>query len=306
MAETELPFVSVIVPARNCERTIDQCISSILATDYPQERREIVVVDNASTDSSRERISRFPVRCLSEDVRGASAARNRGITSSSGEIVAFIDADCVATTGWLRRLVAGFSEDDIWGVAGEILAFPPQTPVQRYTAMRKETWQKSAMSLSRPFAVTANVAFRRRTFERVGLFDPTLIKAQDKDFGWRFFNEGDLKLAYSAGALVLHQHRSTAWTHFLQHAGWGYGASLLHRKYDLPWGVRLEAAKHWQLLQAASTALTTRTRSILGKTDELTAANAGFEFLRQLGLRVGALYGLVLGWMRGPRRGDRA
>jgi len=75
--------------------------------------------------------SAFPsqsVRWRSIRRRGPSAARNRGIEASRGEILALTDADCVATTQWLSELVRGFESFDTWGVAGEIVSFPPRTP----------------------------------------------------------------------------------------------------------------------------------------------------------------------------------
>ncbi len=295
----ETPFVSVIVPARNSERTIGECVSSILRADYPPERREVIVVDNGSTDATAEIVGRYPVRCVPELRRGPSAARNAGIASSRGEILAFVDSDCIATTGWLRALVRDFADEGIAAVAGEIVSFPPQTPAERYSALRKPRWQEPALNLSRPFAVTANVAFRRETFDRIGLFDPTLVRAQDKDLGWRFFDAG-LKLAYSPDALVLHRHRRTARALFMQHAGWGYGAALLHRKHDLPWGLRQELRKHGEILVALGALAGAAARYAARGGDRMDVYYPYFELLRRAGLRAGALYGLLGGLVR-PR-----
>jgi glycosyltransferase involved in cell wall biosynthesis len=293
MTAAEPPFVSVVVPARNAERTIGECLTSLVRAAYDSDRREILVVDNASTDRTAEIIRRHPVRYLFEPRRGPSAARNRGIGAASGEIVVFTDADCVVTKDWLRGLVERFDSDDVWGVAGEIVAYPPSTAAQHYLAKHKVLWQRPALSSSRPFAVTSNVAFRKGTFERIGLFDPELVKAQDKDFGWRFFNAGDLKLAYSPGALVMHRHRSTAWQLFTQHVGWGYGAALLHQKHGLPWNLRLEARKQRELASAAWIAMAAFLRYHLRGGERADVSVPAFELVRRLGLRTGALYGLA-------------
>lgn len=296
---TEAPFVSVIVPVRNCERTIGACVSSLLRADYPSERREIIVVDNGSKDGTAEIVRTFPVRYLTEPRRGPSAARNRGIESSAGEIVAFVDADCVATTGWLRALVRKFEEPKVDAVAGEIVSYPPTTPAERYSALRKPRWQEPALQQSRPFAVTANVAFRRRTFDRIGMFDPALVRAQDKDLGWRFFSAG-LNLSYSAEALVLHRHRQTGWGFFVQHVGWGYGAALLHRKYGLPWSARHELRKQADLLVALAVLAKAGLRYAAGGGDPMNLYYPYFELLRRLGLRAGGVYGLLQGFVRRP------
>ncbi len=115
----EQPLISVVVPVRNGERTIRDCLASLLRMDYPETRRELLVVDNGSTDRTAEIIKSFPVRYVSEGCRGIPHARNRGIEASQGAIVAFTDADCVVDAAWLRELVRGFEEEGIGGVEGE-------------------------------------------------------------------------------------------------------------------------------------------------------------------------------------------
>ena len=292
MSSGNEPFVSVVVPVRNGERTIGDNLASIIRSDYPQDRHEVLVVDNASTDRTAEIIGRYPVRYVREERRGPSAARNRGIEESRGEVVAFIDADCIATTRWLRELVAGFSQNDVLAVAGEIIAYPPATPAERYHAMRKERWQAYALALERPFPVTANVAFRGETFDRIGRFDQRLRAGEDKDFGWRFFDAG-LKLSYRDRALVFHRHRSTSWDLFTQSVTWGYGAAQLHRKYGLPWSAAQELHKYGELLAAFGILGRAALRHRQGREDEMELYYPYFEVVRRFGLRVGALYGLL-------------
>jgi glycosyltransferase involved in cell wall biosynthesis len=298
------PFVSVVIPTRNAERTVGECLDSLIRLDYDPERREILVVDNGSTDRTAEIVRSYPVRRLVEPRRGASAARNRGIGAARGEVIAFTDADCIVTKRWLSALVRAFDRPEVWGAAGEIVAYPPRTPAERFLARYKGRWQEPALEATRPFAVTSNVAFRRETFDRVGLFDTRLIKAQDKDFGWRFFAAGDLRIAYSPDALVLHRHRDTAWKLFTQHAGWGYGAALLHRKHGLPWSLRLELEKQRELVGAARALAAAAARHGIGRSSG-DLHDPAFELVRRLGLRAGALYGLATARHRlAPGRGE--
>jgi O-antigen biosynthesis protein len=291
------PFVSVVVPARNCERTIGDCLASILRGDYPDDRREVLVVDNASTDRTAEVIHGYPVRRLQELRRGPAAARNRGIAESRGEIVAFLDADCVATTGWLRELVRDLRDDA--GVAGEIVSFPPRTPAERYRASRTVFLQKSAIKRTRPFAATGNAAFRREVFDTIGLFDPWLITAEDQDFSWRFFAAG-LRLAYSERALVLTHHRPTAWGLFKQYIGWGYGAALLHRKHGLAWNLRNEVSMQGELLQAVGELARATASHALRGGDGPDVSYRYYDVLRRSALRLGGLYGVLEGFIALP------
>lgn len=254
MATETVPFVSVVVPARNARRTLADCLSSLLRIDYPVTRREILIIDNDSTDDTARIIREFPVIHLAEARRGPSHARNRGILASHGDLIAFTDADCVVTSRWLRALVAEFTSASIGGVAGEILAYPPHTWAEYYMARRRPRWQRTALEAVRPYAVTANVAFRRRVFDEIGLFDPRLITGQDQDFSWRFLRAG-LGLRYAPGAVVFHHHRAGPWTFFRQQLGWAHGAALLRKYHGVPWGFGAELAEYRRLWQALAVLL---------------------------------------------------
>jgi glycosyltransferase involved in cell wall biosynthesis len=121
----DLPSVSVIVPVRDGDGTIAECLDAILATDYPADRREILVVDNGSTDGTAALIQSKPVRYLHESKRGVSNARNRGIAESSGEILAFVDADCLVEPQWLSELVRPFEDPEVGSVGGDLQHVPP-------------------------------------------------------------------------------------------------------------------------------------------------------------------------------------
>ena len=168
---TDPPAISVVVPVRDGADVIDQCLRSIVQADYPAECREIIVVDNGSRDRTVGLASAHPVRIVREPRRVRSHARNLGIRESSNELIAFTDADCVVDTRWLRCLAAGF-EEGVTAVAGEIHALEPQTSVQRFMARREHRWQRFVLGLDRPFAITSNVAFRRRALEEISGFDP--------------------------------------------------------------------------------------------------------------------------------------
>lgn len=190
------PIVSIVVPVRNAERTVRDCITSLLELKYPPSHREIIVVDNGSSDASRSIIRGLPVTLAIEPRRGPSWARNAGIDASGGDIIAFTDADCIVTSEWLRELVTSFREDDgAFAVAGEVLPFAPRTRAEHYMARRQNRWQAAALRAPRPYMVTANVAFRRQTFDEIGRFDPRFPIGQDQDLSWRFFAAG-LRCAY--------------------------------------------------------------------------------------------------------------
>src|SRR5581483_3094944 len=204
------PLASVIVPAYNAAHTIGDCLEALLALDYPSDRLEIIAVDNRSTDGTAGVMRRYPVRVVSEPHQQSSyAARNTGLVAARGSVMLFTDADCLPDPGWARALVAALDDDDAGGAAGRIEAAPGTTLVERFQVDEHVLDAASAFTRpALPFAQTANAAYRRAVFERVGLFDPNLVSGGDLDLSWRMQRAG-WGLAYAPGAIVRHRHRTT-------------------------------------------------------------------------------------------------
>lgn len=104
------PLVTLVVPMLDASPTIEQCLASCLALDWPD--LEIIVVDNGSTDDSRERVaavarsSRCPVLLLECDERGPGLARNWAYAHIRGDFVAWVDADDAPFASKLKEQVA--------------------------------------------------------------------------------------------------------------------------------------------------------------------------------------------------------
>jgi glycosyltransferase involved in cell wall biosynthesis len=285
---------------RNGKATIGECIRSLLAGDYPAEGREIIVVDNGSTDKTERRVRLEPVIYVSEPRRGVSYARNRGIEESKGEIVAFLDADCVASESWLTELVRPFEDLNVGAVAGELDHMPAETAAERQAAKQLGHWQRFAVSSEPPFIVTANAAFRRSVLDHLGGFDVNLPRAQDVDLGLRFSRDSDLKLAFSEKAVARHRHNRTAWGFFRQQVGWAYGAGLVEAKG------RARGEPPQDRPNPRGMALTLRGIGLVarerlrgrGRNEHLE--DAWFNFLRAVATYAGGTAGLIRG--RAPRR----
>lgn len=287
----ETPLVSVVVPVLNGETHIGECIRSLLTTEYDPDRREILVVDNGSTDRTAEVIRSFPVRYLHEARRGPSSARNHGILASRGDIVAFTDADCLATRAWLEEIVSGFATPDVGGVAGEILPFPPRTAAERYAArIRHLSPEKYLSRAIFPFAVTANLAFRREVFDVVGLLDIASPRGgESTDFCTRFFRSTGLRLQLAKRAIVLHRHRSSGKELFLQQWGYGRGHAYLYNKYreEIPWTWRKTAMAYADLGRGALDFMRIGSRYAVGRAGRGDVEFGWFELVRKVALRLG-------------------
>jgi glycosyltransferase involved in cell wall biosynthesis len=296
MTEPARPFVSVIVPVRNGERTLGDCLASILASDFPEEGREVVVVDNGSSDRTAEIALKLPVRYVTEPRRGLSHARNRGIAAARGEIVASTDADCHVATSWLRELAAGFDDPDVFVVAGEVIAFPPTTPVERYVAIRRPSVIEWTLHPRHPWFTFASAAVRRDAFERAGVFDPRFAGgSEDIDLAWRFARAG-LAVRRRPQALVFHRHRTTAAQLFRQHVGYGRGQAALSRKHpgEVLWTWSNELAAWRDVCATAWQAATVYATGGAAARRSMRAYYPYLDLVRKLGQRIGFLEGRVL------------
>ena len=180
MSQELLPFVSVVVPLYNEERWIDQCITALTAQDYPEDRFEILVIDNNSTDGSAEKASRHGrVRLLHEPTQGDYAARNRGIAEARGEIIAFTDSDTVVRPDWIRAIVSGMQDPRTELLVGR-LEFSGTSRtlglLEAYEAEKGEFVFSSGVH-GIYFGYTCNMAVRRSLFSRLGSFPPVFRNA---------------------------------------------------------------------------------------------------------------------------------
>jgi glycosyltransferase involved in cell wall biosynthesis len=223
------PFISIVVPAYNDEKKIENCINSLKQQDYPKARYEIIVVDNNSKDKTAEVIKRHQVIYLLEDeIQTSYAARNTGIKAACGDIIAFTDSDCVADAHWIANGVKSFKNRIIGGVGGQVKAYKPSNYIERYQARKDVFGQEKHLSESKLLQregkiVTCNAFYRKDVFKKVGLFEPSLVSGGDHDFSLRAQKETDYTLQYAHDAIVYHQHRSSLVQFWKQYYKYGLG-----------------------------------------------------------------------------------
>jgi cellulose synthase/poly-beta-1,6-N-acetylglucosamine synthase-like glycosyltransferase len=302
-APTDQPSVSVIVPVLDGASTIADALDAILATDYPPDRREVIAVDNGSTDATASLIRARAVRYLHEPRRGVSNARNRGIAESEGEILAFIDADCIVEPQWLSELVRPFEDPGVGAVGGHLAHSPASTPAERQAARLLGSWQQFAFNSNPAYPITANAAYRRDVIDRIGGFDPRMTRAQDVELGLRFQERSGLRLAYADRATARHRHRTTQLGFFRQQLGWAYGAGLVGAKFEALGGHPTKPPSAREITQTArglGTVLIARAR---GRGHTEWVEDAWFDLLRQIAWWSGLRAGLVRGksiWPASP------
>jgi glycosyltransferase involved in cell wall biosynthesis len=173
------PLVSVVIPTYNHGRFVADAVESVLAQTY--QRREIIVVDDGSSDDTAERLApyRDRIRYFRQQNQGVSSARNTGIGLASGEWVALLDSDDVWHPQKLAlqmRILRRHRDLSVIGGGATSAALPPDLPddpeVERLTVVDFLTWTPLAMG---------SVMARRRCFDEVGGFDVKLNYVEDRD-----------------------------------------------------------------------------------------------------------------------------
>jgi len=235
-----LPGISVIVPAYQAENTIEECLTSLLNIEYPKERLEVIVVDNNSTDSTKDIIAKFDVIYLFEEKKNAYAARNRGIEEARYDLVAFTDSDCIVSGDWLAKIVKYFEDDEVGIVGGKILPYSIENDVERFIDYRRILDQEKMLAggdFSYPFCVTANSVIKYSLLKGLGGFDTFFKIAGDADFCWRAGFMG-VKIAYADDAVVYHKHRANILDLYNQSFQYGFGRASLFKKHHSRFGRR--------------------------------------------------------------------
>lgn len=208
------PRVSVVMPTRNRAHLIEAALRSVLANTYQD--FELILVDQGSDGAAdvaqRLAESDSRVRVVVDTRPGASRARNLGAAAGHGEIVAFIDDDCEARPDWIEHLVAAFDAHTDAGVVCGSVPSGPFDPREGFI------WGWEAFNarhlrgrLGKLFdgGISANMAFRREAFERVGGFDEQLgpgahfVAMEDQEVSYRVLRAG-YALVHAPSAVVVH------------------------------------------------------------------------------------------------------
>lgn len=193
-------FISVIVVTKNEEKNISQCLDSLMAQDYPKDTYELIVVDGASIDKTREICQRYPVRLIMAKQSGISHQRNQGVKLAKGEYVAFTDADCIVEKSWLRKLIGQIEAADggVVAVGGPNLVFDSDPPLSKVIGYAQETLLGSggspaAYKISKPGYVSSiancNILYRKETIAKEG-YDETLSVGDDCELNFRLRQRG--------------------------------------------------------------------------------------------------------------------
>lgn len=183
---TALPGVCVVVPAFNEEAYIARCLESVSRLDYPASLLEVIVVDNGSRDRTVAIAQGCGCRVISHPGVRVGAVRNRGAQESRSEILAFLDADCVAPRDWVQHAVAEFAANPrAAAVGGPYLAPVGASWYEKAWAPRVSESRRLVKHLA-----GGSLFVRSSLFSSFSGFDATLNAGEDEDFCRRLGRAG--------------------------------------------------------------------------------------------------------------------
>jgi len=241
------PLVSVIVPSYNGSRTIRRALESLMAQDIGSPY-EVIVVDSSSDGTDSVVRQEFSwVQLMRRDTKTPTgAARNLGVAQGRGDIIAFMDQDCVADRSWLRRLVAAHGSN-VAGVGGSVANGNPRSLVG-WASFLMEFARFAPSSPRRPVSdiVGCNSSYKRWVFEKYGFHHDGHFTGEDAEFNRRLL-EGGERLLFEPGAVVWHLNRE-GMGDFLRHMRYvGESVGLLRLLSGMPHSY---LARRWWLAAA--------------------------------------------------------
>ncbi len=203
------PPVSVYIPAYNVAEFLAQSIESLLTQSLPPD--EILVIDDGSRDATAEIAARYPeVTLIRKELNlGLAAARNTAFLTARHDLVASLDADCIADPGWLAALVPRFNDPQIAGVGGRLIEGVQRNLADRWRrAHMPQEWGPDPIH-DLKFLFGCNNIFRKSAVLEAGGYDEAMrTNGEDADLS-RKLREHGWKLFYDPSARAVHLRHDT-------------------------------------------------------------------------------------------------
>lgn len=199
--------VSIVIPCRNEEKFIAQCLDSLIANDYPKDKLEIIVVDGNSQDRTKEIINSYVqkynfIKILDNPKKITPISMNVGIKNAKGDIISKTDAHTIYPVDYISKIINYFNEYPADAVGGIALAKPGKNTLTAKAIalvftnslgqggsfrqlISKPTWSDTAFGCF----------YKKEVFQKIGLFNENLVRSQDMDF--------NLRLARAGGKILL-------------------------------------------------------------------------------------------------------
>lgn len=231
------PFFSVIIPSHGQHDRLAAGLRALARCDYPRERVEVIVVDQASGAPPRVVLaglsSQLDLAMIELGTGGLARARNAGARHARGDYLAFIDEDCAPTSDWLREVAAQFAMNPTVAVVGRTVnALPNKLTSEATQSILDFRSLHSRQEVGRAeIASGSNLFIPVIAYRELGGFDESdrLSNGNEQEFSDRWIRSGR-QIIYLPEAVVLDAHTPSIGSFLREHFNQGSGACQLNRK----------------------------------------------------------------------------
>ncbi len=230
---------SILVPAYNEEQSISSCLNSLTSLIYVD--KEIIVIDDASTDCTTQIVEKFldkgVILVRREKNGGRAAALNSGLQTATGDVVVTTDADTVVPSDWLERYTACFEHQGTVAVGGAYQAYNKDDVLAHATSVLDQILNGVFKKSFVPNKLSGvNSAIRREALSDLGGFNENSWWSEDSELGWKLNKIG--KVIYDSENIVKTQYPDTWSGIWKRKFCWGYAMGLKFRE-QIPFNIKL-------------------------------------------------------------------
>ncbi|MHA1793002.1 MAG: glycosyltransferase [Promethearchaeota archaeon] len=229
--------ISVIVPVFNAEMQVNTLLDALVNQRFVKEDYEIILVDDGSTDGSRDIIKKYvsrssvpKIKLVEAEHGGPANARNLGARSAAGEFLLFTDSDCIPNPDWISSMYSGFNEEKVGAVGGTYKTKNPTSDLARFVGNDIE-YRHAGYDKYIQFAGTYSFGCRKSLFNEIGGFSTVYAQAnaEDNEFSYKIIEAGKL-IRFMPEAWVFHPHPEHVSKFIKQQYSRAYWRILLHKR----------------------------------------------------------------------------
>lgn len=235
--------VSILIPTYNDFSGVHDTLQSLAQQTYPLDKWEVIVIDNNSTDDTVKRLeesqSAFPFKLkvlIEKDIQSSYAARNKGLATANGDIIALIDADMTVNSDWIERGVNSIITQNADYVGCPVHIYPRSLSPNMWELYNQRTgFQIEKYMRLYGFAGGGNLFVKKKVFEQVGNFDTGLVSGGDMEFGNRVRDAG-LIMYFDDENIMYHPARQSRHSIWKKNVRTASGQIDLHNRYPKRYG----------------------------------------------------------------------
>ncbi len=231
---SEWPTITVLIPVYNEEDVIEDTLESVFAIDYPRDRLEIIVVNDGSTDRTREILRKYEdrIRVIDKPNGGKADALNWGLREAKGELLAVLDSDTRVPPDVFKRIVPYFDDPDVAAVDVTLLPRNTGNILERMQLIEYHiiaVWRKLLEAINAIYVTPGFAVYRTDVVRKIGGWD-TRNLTEDIEIAWRLLYNG-YKIRMAKDIVAYTVVPSSFWRFWKQRVRWNIGGLQTFLKY---------------------------------------------------------------------------